>query len=273
MGRGLRSFRSQASSIEEKIRAEVIGSIRRALIVVVTGRAGDDLKRLTRLLSGAELTMEGQSGPAVLLSQLPRSDNMVRRYTGPAPTWATVTPMILPGYDDPRKLRKKLSAKLPPEAQRPGEMSQSDLVAKLDRRIDYLIRKAIRQAGYPDELAGRRDQLEPGELLAGCRPRGQLPRARQAKAVPTIARDADVARFARSADSTARPDLPGGWPFSWSGAACVKSMTACSSRRAARAPSALSPRYGKSEVLRLVIVIRLSSAAGIYCKRWGPSLN
>jgi CRISPR-associated protein Csb2 len=133
--------------------AEVIGSIRRALIVVVTGRAGDDLKRLTRLLSGAELTMEGQSGPAVLLSQIPRSDNMVRRYTRPAPTWATVTPMILPGYDDPRKLRKKLSAKLPPEAQRPGEMSQSQLVAKLDRRIDYLIRKAIRQAGYSDELA------------------------------------------------------------------------------------------------------------------------
>jgi CRISPR-associated protein Csb2 len=136
-----------------KERAEVIGSIRRSLIVVVTGRAHDDLKRLARLLSGAELTMEGQTGAAALLSQLPRSDNMVRRYTEAAPTWATVTPMILPGYDDPRKLRRKLSADLVPENQHPGELSRSELAAKLDRRIDYLIRKAILQAGYSAELA------------------------------------------------------------------------------------------------------------------------
>ena len=33
------------------------------------------------------------------------------------------------------------------------EPGQKELLAKLDRRIDYLLRKAIRQAGYSDELA------------------------------------------------------------------------------------------------------------------------
>jgi CRISPR-associated protein Csb2 len=133
--------------------ANFVGSIRRALIVVLGGKANDDLQRLARLLSGTDLFREGQSDPVALLSRIPNSDKMVCRYVEPATTWATVTPAILPGYDDPRKLRKRLFGSPGTEAKSQGERTQKELLAKLDRRIDFLLRKAIRQAGYTEELA------------------------------------------------------------------------------------------------------------------------
>jgi CRISPR-associated protein Csb2 len=61
--------------------------------------------------------------------------------------------MILPGYDDPKKYRRELfpvpgdiTSALNPER-------QSQLLTKLDRRIDFLLRKAICQAGFSTELA------------------------------------------------------------------------------------------------------------------------
>jgi CRISPR-associated protein Csb2 len=78
---------------------------------------------------------------------------MVHRYTERATTWATVTPVILPGYDDPRKLRKRLFPTSEPEGQPLDQFGKKELLARLDRRIDLLLRKAVRQAGYSEELA------------------------------------------------------------------------------------------------------------------------
>ncbi|MGO9596492.1 MAG: type I-U CRISPR-associated protein Csb2 [Isosphaeraceae bacterium] len=133
--------------------AEVVGSVRRALLTVFGGHANEDLLRLARLLSGVELIGELQTSPVAWLSQIPRSDKVLRRYIDSSPIWATVTPVILPGYDDPRKLRRRLFAQTEPQGSGDGVQGKKDLLAKLDRRIDHLIRKAIRQAGYSEELA------------------------------------------------------------------------------------------------------------------------
>jgi CRISPR-associated protein Csb2 len=136
-------------------RAHVVGAVRRALLVVLGGRATEDLQQLARLLSGAELTGEDRDSPAAILSRIPKTDPMIQRYTRPATTWATVTPVILPGHDDPRKLRRRLGDWSGPDSQPHSAegLDRKELIAKLDRRIDYLLRKAIRQAGYSEELA------------------------------------------------------------------------------------------------------------------------
>jgi len=134
-------------------RAEAVGSVRRALLTVFGGDANEDILRLARLLSGAELMAEGETSPVAWLSRIPNSDRVLRRYIDRSSTWATVTPVILPGYDDPRKLRRRLFAS---KQQGPGqrdELGQKQMLEKLDSRIDFLLRKAIRQAGYSQELA------------------------------------------------------------------------------------------------------------------------
>lgn len=129
----------------------VVGSIRRALITVFGGPGNDELQQLTRLLSGTDLIGEATDDPVAMLSQIPSSDRTVRCYAKPSTTWATVTPVILPGYDDPRKLRRRLPTS--DEGPRVDSQEQERLLARLDGRIDHLLRKAVRQAGYSDELA------------------------------------------------------------------------------------------------------------------------
>lgn len=134
-------------------KAEVIGSVRRVLLVGVRGFKEADLIRLAQRIASEPLQEEGTDGKEVaLLSRLPKSDKMVARYTRESATWATVTPMILPGYDDPRGYRKRLNA-----AASGGEIlnpeTQADLLTKLDKRTEGLIRKAIVQGGFSEEMA------------------------------------------------------------------------------------------------------------------------
>jgi CRISPR-associated protein Csb2 len=122
-------------------------------MTVFGGDASGDILRLARLLSGAELIAEGQVSPVAWLSRIPNSDRVLHRYIDRSPTWATVTPVILPGYDDPRKLRRRLFASKEQGPGHPDELGQKQMLEKLDSRIDFLLRKAIRQAGYSQELA------------------------------------------------------------------------------------------------------------------------
>jgi len=152
--------------------ARVVGSIRRGLVVVHGGSGEDELQQLARLLSGTDLIPEGTDRPVALLSRIPKSDKVVACYIGPASTWATVTPVILPGHDDPRKLRRRLKRS---EGGPPIDADQQrEVLDKLDQRIDGLLRKAIRQAGYSDELARfaeidwRGVSFWPGVGLATC---------------------------------------------------------------------------------------------------------
>ena len=122
-----------------------VESIRRLLVVAPPG-SGGDINRLRQMLSGQELHQFQSPGPVAMLSVIPSSDQNVTRYTQAASNWATVTPVILPGYDDPRHLRRRLST--PKNAE-----EQKRLLSKMNARIDGLLRKAIRQAGFSNELA------------------------------------------------------------------------------------------------------------------------
>jgi CRISPR-associated protein Csb2 len=133
-------------------RGLTVASIRRALVVVLGGEAREDLQQLARLLSSADLIAEGSNDSVAMLCQLPRSDARIGRYTHESASWATVTPVVLPGYDDPRKIRKRLFTQQASQGQSPGPQTK-ELLAKLDRRIDFLLRKAILQAGYSEDLA------------------------------------------------------------------------------------------------------------------------
>ncbi len=135
-------------------RANTVGNIRRVLIAGHGPIDRDQFQRLARRLAGKEL-IEKKSGeegqPAALLSRLPDSDAHIERhylrYEQPSATWVTVTPVILPGYDDPRKLRQRLREKSGITAD-----EKRAILAKLDQRIDRLLRKALRQAGHSDTI-------------------------------------------------------------------------------------------------------------------------
>ena len=94
-------------------------------------------------MAGAELV--NHDGVVGLLTILPGSDWVLRQYIEESRTWSTVTPVILPGYDDPDHLRRKLKDGRDAD-------TQKRYLARLDSRMDELLRKAFRQAGYSNEL-------------------------------------------------------------------------------------------------------------------------
>jgi CRISPR-associated protein Csb2 len=125
---------------------QVVGSIRRVLVVGPPSGIGEEVAWARRALSGQQLINEETQEPEALLSLVPNNDRRVRHYTDRSSVWTTVTPVVLPGYDDPRHLRRKLS-------QPTGAGDQKRLLERIDARIDGLLRKAIRQAGFSEELA------------------------------------------------------------------------------------------------------------------------
>lgn len=119
-----------------------VDSIRRILIVAPP-HCSQQVTWVRRALAGAELVND--DGVAALLTILPGSDNVLQQYVETARTWSTVTPVILPGYDDPDQLRRKLKNIRDAE-------TQKKYLARLDTRMEELLRKAFRQAGYSSEL-------------------------------------------------------------------------------------------------------------------------
>jgi CRISPR-associated protein Csb2 len=106
----------------------------------------DEIAWARRALSAQELIDEDQKQAVALLSLVPSTDNVVRYYTQPAAQWATVTPVVLPGYDDPAHYRRRLKQGVDAE-------EQKKLLVHLDERIEGLLRKAIVQAGFSETLA------------------------------------------------------------------------------------------------------------------------
>ena len=131
-----------------KGQARVVGSVRRVMLYCFAEGCENEITWAQRILSGQELIDEDTKQPIALLSVIPASEKMVRCYTQAAADWATVTPVVLPGYDDPnhflRRLKKGADA---------GE--QKRLLQSLNARVEALLRKAITQAGYSEELADR----------------------------------------------------------------------------------------------------------------------
>ncbi len=80
-------------------RGNHVGAIRRVLIAAPPGCA-DQIDWVRKRLAGFELVEKEGGAVRGILNLLAKSDWVLRRYTEPAATWATVTPVVLPGHDD-----------------------------------------------------------------------------------------------------------------------------------------------------------------------------
>lgn len=127
-------------------RARVIGSVRRVILACFADDCEAEITWARRSLSGQELIDEQKDQPVALLSLIPADEKVVRHYTQPAASWATVTPVVLPGYDDPAHYRRRLKGSVSAE-------EQKQLLGRLNDRIGGLLRKAITQAGFTRTLA------------------------------------------------------------------------------------------------------------------------
>jgi len=127
-----------------------VGSIRRVLVTSRGTANREVFRRFAQQFAGQEMIDEKSGKSVALITRQTEKDRAITFYVEPASTWATVTPVILPGYDDPRKLRRRLQAG---NTTRLTTEGKNDLLLKLDKRIELLLRKAIRQAGFSDALA------------------------------------------------------------------------------------------------------------------------
>ncbi len=127
-------------------RARVIGSVRRVIVSSFADDCEAEIAWARRTLSGQELIDEASGQPVALLASIPTNETMIRHYTQEAASWATVTPVVLPGYDDPAHYRRRLRRGV-------GAEEQRQLLGRLGDRIDGLLRKAITQAGFTRTLA------------------------------------------------------------------------------------------------------------------------
>ena len=105
------------------------GWIRRVMLAEPRGSDGTLVRRLGQLLDGEELKpLSGENRfPKMILERLDQTDNILPYYLGTSSSWATVTPILLPGYDD-RKTHR-------------GDQT------KCLARARQLVCKALRQAG------------------------------------------------------------------------------------------------------------------------------
>lgn len=127
-----------------------VGSIRRVAVTLFGHPDRELLRRFTQQFAGQTMVDEKSGVSVATVAKQPENDGAIKAYFQPATTWATVTPVILPGYDDPRKLRQKLR----PHSENNLTIEEKNaLLLKLDKRIEFLLRKAIRQAGFSEALA------------------------------------------------------------------------------------------------------------------------
>ena len=104
----------------------VVGGIRRVLLAELTESTESHLLWARQMLPGQFLTNEEDGERRAMLAPL-SDDSVLQKYTAPSDTWATVTPVVLPGSDD-------------------GKYAKAE----------KLFFKALRHAGYcPEALAAK----------------------------------------------------------------------------------------------------------------------
>jgi CRISPR-associated protein Csb2 len=105
------------------------GRIRRVMLAQPFGSDGALCHRLGRLFDGQELTPLSDENrfPQIFLERIDRRDTVLPFYTGVSAVWASVTPALLPGYDDRKSHRGNHQKRL--------------------ARAEQLVHKAIGQAG------------------------------------------------------------------------------------------------------------------------------
>lgn len=125
--------------------AETVGAVRRVMVFSTDVRS-PDTAWAARVMGGMDLIDEKTGEVQAVLAATSRHDRVLKRYVSESSTWATVTPVLLPGHDDPGGLREKLrKAK--------GSDEQKVLIERLMKRREGLVRKALCHAGLGDELA------------------------------------------------------------------------------------------------------------------------
>jgi CRISPR-associated protein Csb2 len=126
-------------------KGKTVGAIRRVLVTVRGTIDNAEFGRMVNNLEGRELIDEKTGQVVAFLRRQLDNDGAITSYFTESSAWTSVTPVILPGYDDPGKLRRRLNT---------GKLTageKANIVLKLEARIDSLLRKALRQAGCPDE--------------------------------------------------------------------------------------------------------------------------
>ncbi len=130
-----------------------VGAIRRVLVTVCGKITSNAFNHIISHLEGRELIDEKTQQVAAFLRYQSSNDRAIQSYFATSSQWTSVTPVILPGYDDPGKLRRRLASDTL------SKEEKNNILLKLEKRIDYLLRKALQQAGYPEELS-QNAQLE-----------------------------------------------------------------------------------------------------------------
>ncbi|HOS66000.1 MAG TPA: type I-U CRISPR-associated protein Csb2 [Candidatus Latescibacteria bacterium] len=131
-----------------KTKGRTIGPIRRVLVTVCGANPASEFNAIVRALEGQELIDEKSGAPVAFLRRASPRENAIADYLSEGCAWESVTPVVLPGYDDPRKLRRKLNeAMLSPQ-------EKASIVEKLELRIETLLRKALLQSGFTPAVVG-----------------------------------------------------------------------------------------------------------------------
>ena len=127
-------------------KGQTVGAIRRVMVTVKGEIAGEEFTRIVHNLEGRELIDEKTGQTAAFLRRQSDTDSAIEQYFAESSNWTTVTPVVLPGYDDPCKLRQCLDDDtITPE-------KKKKIVRDLEKRINHLLCKALRQDGYPEEI-------------------------------------------------------------------------------------------------------------------------
>jgi CRISPR-associated protein Csb2 len=143
-----------------------VGAIRRVLVTTLVDGCEGEVAWAERALAGCELIDEQTNACSAILEPITAPDTVVDRFVPDrgASVWASVTPVVLPGYDDPGHLRRRLAKGV-------SVAEQRKLIEQLESRTDALLRKAIVQAGISAELAANAilSWQRPG-FLSGVQP-------------------------------------------------------------------------------------------------------
>lgn len=129
-------------------RGSTVGAIRRVLVTVSGKYDTAEFMRIVRALEGQEIIEEKRKQPVAFLRRQSDTDNAIAGYFAESAGWTTVSPVVLPGHDDPRKLRRRLHD----TANTLSVAEKAQIVRKLDARIERLLRKAFIDSGLPATL-------------------------------------------------------------------------------------------------------------------------
>ncbi len=134
-------------------RGSTVGAIRRVLVTVSGHCDASEFLRIVRALEGQELTDEDGKQPVAFLRRQSDEDNAIAGYFAESAAWTTVSPVVLPGHDDPRKVRRRLR-----DAATPLSVAEkAQIIRKLDTRIERLLRKALIDSGLSATLVADAD--------------------------------------------------------------------------------------------------------------------